>query len=200
MFWIPICALVLFFYYMYSCVDVVKTNAVQRDDAHRMELRNDFDAKLTDHALEETVRREYDKQYFKAQEAVYRFVGEPCVTEEKFPLTLECEQWAVAAEMCRHGKLPWSMITWDLNSKTYTRGEREFTETYLLKLEEELCKAGRKTAVVLERSGYNRTTNQGEPQHLLLRDFIRKYGYGRTTRSDRMYWAQFSIYALEYCE
>lgn len=200
MFWIPICALVLLFCFMFSCIDAAKTGAVKRDDIRRTELRNNFDAQLTDRALEDTVKREYEKQYSKAREAVDRFVGEPCVTTEEYPLILECEQWAMAAEMCRQGKLPWSMVIWDLNSKTYTRGEREFTEKYLLKLEEELCRAGRKTAVVLERGGYNHITNKEESQHWLLRDFVRQYGFGCTTRSDCMHWAQFSIYALEYCE
>ncbi len=198
MFWIPICALILFFYFIYACVNTAQTGAVKRDDIRRTELRNNFDAQLTDRTLEEAVKHNYDKQYFKAQEAVYRFVGEPCITDEKFPICLECEQWAMAVDMCGRGKLPWSMIIWDLNSKTYTRGEREFTDKYLLKLEEELCKAGRKTAIVLERGGYNFTTNKNESQHYLLRDFVRQHGYGCTIRGDRMYWAQFSIYALEY--
>ena len=200
MFWIPLCAVVGLFYYIYACADAVKTGAYQREANKLNKISSAFRTRVSDDELEERLREKYDGKYSMCFDTICDFVGCKPETQDKYPLINHWEIMARAAEMSRHGKLPSMMLFGALNNMIFKdRGTLAWYEKYLLSLEDAMCKAGVRTFIVCEcRTQDSNGVTSCTP--VRLRDYVAKFGYGKTKVSDPIKFAQVSSHCLAFRE
>lgn len=198
MFWIPVCVIVIFIYYILFCRNSILEGKAEYQSTKNEEMYNNFLHAAKDYVLEEQVKKKYANNFNASQKAVCNFVGEQLDNTKQYELILQLDEWAVAAEMSKQGKLPSMMLFENKNIKSTDVDARCFGEKYLLKLESELQKAGTKTFLVLLRE--DKTSDSYTIKHEKLESYIKKNGYGKTLYSDKIQWVQNTVYALEYQE
>lgn len=200
MIWIPLCAVVGLCYYIFACVDAAKTGLYKREEKKLKEISSSFRSRVSDDRLEERMHEKYDDKYSMCFDAICEFVGCKPDTREQYPLINQWNVMARAAEMSKRGKLPSMMLYGSLNDMIYKdKGTRAWHEKYLLGLETALCNAGVRTFLVCEcRTQDSKGNTSCYP--VKLRDYVARYGYGATSNSSPIKFAQLSSHCLVFPE
>ena len=84
MFWIPVCAVVLLCYYIYSLVNAAQTGQAKYEFSKLDKISAAFRERVTDYDLEQSLCEKYDGKYSKCYEEICNFVG--CKPDEKMGL------------------------------------------------------------------------------------------------------------------
>ena len=200
MFWIPICAIIGIFYYIHACADAAKTGRYNAEVNRQNEIASSFRQRVQDDGFEARMREKYDGKYSACYETICDFVGCKPDTPEVYPLINHWDIMARAAVMSKSGRLPFMMLYGELNNMIYKdNGIRAWHEKYLLRLESELRRSGVNTFVVCE---CKTTDAKGNPAYapVKLKDYVERYGYGKTTNSVPLKFVQLSNCSLMFPE
>ncbi len=190
MFWIPLCIIAVSCIAVYSAYREIRRSAVDRELRKNAQRRSDFSSAVTDNAMERPLQEKYNNDPLLAHETVCKFVGQDIPMNLQSMMMAKWVEWAVATEMCKHGRLPAFMIFSNLNCDTSSKQERKFIEDYLLKLQQELRLYGIHNTVmygaVLE---YNEL---GYPkyQYTPLNQYIERCGHGSTKAEAEIHFAE----------
>ena len=199
MFWVPVFTIVLIIYMLGLYLGAIRGIKFRRISRLQDKIKQAFLDQVIDKELEKTITEKY-KDWRNAPswtETVFQFVG--CTPKKTDYLYKNIPMnWAVTAEMCQQGKLPWKVAEdfcdYMLSYSSKTKTERIFYERFLLRVEQELRKAGVQTFVMyIEGSSIN-------DKRYRLRDFVREHGYGNTIVHPHFVFANIDLHSIDYKE
>ncbi len=190
MFWIPLCAVVLFVYWIASLIGAVKTGIYQREYNNYQKAKEALVQRAVDYDLESDLDYTLDLQIGKWKSTVREFMGGGSEWEDYTDFA-SGKLKAKIIIMARQGKLPAWLINFGVSlplaedtlhkpGPHQIRPARgiEMNERFVLRLESFL-----NNTMHIPVIAYVWTTRNGEIKpmhHMPLQEFLREYGSGST--------------------
>ena len=193
MFWIPVCFVILLVATLSNVHQNVSPNSEKNRQERRAVVMDSFCRQVKDQELYRETLKKYKGNSALAYQTICDFAGVVPNPDNKYSLITHWEDFAVAADMSKKGKLPVHMVLGNQNCYTKEKCERIFLEQYFLRLEQELRSKGVNTFLTY----YYHNASSPYNESYRLSDYIRRNGNGSTIDGGTIQWVDCTSDSLE---